>query len=215
MIEYRENGDVAYYEGLSFRRDKRTGYYLNAKTHKRLHVYVWESHNGRVPEGYHVHHIDFDKSNNEIENLQLLTAEEHISLHGKNWTQERYEKQVEILRDRAVPKAAEWHKTESGKEWHKQHYEQTKQAMRKMVEHECEVCGKRFVSTPFAKFCSNGCKSAHRRKTGVDDEIRRCVVCGGEYKANRYSKSKTCSRECRSRIRQYTIRAKEGACACV
>ena len=75
MVQYVDDGDLACFDGLSFRRDKRTGYFLNAKTHKRLHVYVWEYYNGsEVPKGYHVHHKDFNKGNNEIENLVLMSA---------------------------------------------------------------------------------------------------------------------------------------------
>ena len=32
MIQYYEDGDVAVFDNLVFRRDKKTGYYLNAKT---------------------------------------------------------------------------------------------------------------------------------------------------------------------------------------
>lgn len=65
MIQYVDNGDLAIFDGLSFRKDKKTGYYLNAKTHKRLHVYVWEHFNGTIPKGYEIHHKDFNKKNNE------------------------------------------------------------------------------------------------------------------------------------------------------
>ena len=41
------------------------------------HVLVWEQHNGPIPEGYQIHHIDGDKSNNSIENLQLVSALDH------------------------------------------------------------------------------------------------------------------------------------------
>lgn len=34
------------------------------------------------PKIYHIHHIDHDHSNNDIENLQCLTKEEHLKLHG-------------------------------------------------------------------------------------------------------------------------------------
>ena len=76
MIQYYEDGDVAIFDNLVFRRDKKTGYYLNAKTHKRLHVYVWEHFNGKIPRGCEIHHKDFDKSNNEIGNLQMLTKKD-------------------------------------------------------------------------------------------------------------------------------------------
>ena len=52
-----------WFNGIKFTKDDKTGYYLNSSIRKRLHRYVWELHYGEIPEGYHIHHIDFDKSN--------------------------------------------------------------------------------------------------------------------------------------------------------
>ena len=203
MIQYSEDKDVAIFNGLKFRRDKKTGYYLNAKTHKRLHVYIWEYFNGVIPTGYHVHHKDFDKSNNNIENLVLLTAKEHLSLHGNSWDNDRYEQQIKNLNENARPKASEWHKSEAGREWHKEHYEHMKAVLHKQTEFTCKNCGKVFKAQSMGqnKFCSNKCKAAFRRKSGVDNEIRQCEYCGKEFEVNKYAKTRTCSRSCRNKIR--------------
>lgn len=47
------------------------------------HRAVWEYFNGAIPEGRVVHHVDFDPLNNHPENLELLTAAEHIGVHAK------------------------------------------------------------------------------------------------------------------------------------
>ena len=108
-----------FFDGRKFTRDETTGYYLCSSrsangVRKRMHVYVWEYYNGLVPKGFQVHHIDEDKSNNDISNLELLSITEHLSFHGK----ERYEKNSEMmlnnLRQNAIPKAAEWHKSKDG-----------------------------------------------------------------------------------------------------
>ena len=202
-IQYVDDGDVAIFDNLSFRKDKRTGYFLNAKTHKRLHVYVWEYFNGSIPNGYHIHHKDFNKNNNELENLALLTTTEHLKLHGKSWSKERYEQQAEILKEKAIPKATEWHKSEDGREWHKEHYEQMKNKWYKKDDFVCLNCGKTFTAVVSGqnKFCSNKCKSAYRRKSGVDNEKRKCEVCGAEFTTSKYSKAKTCSRKCSNKMR--------------
>ena len=202
MIQYFENGDIAIFDGLAFRRDKKTGYYLNAKTHKRLHVYVWEYFNGEVPKGYHVHHADFNKSNNEPDNLVLLDAKEHMALHGKSWDSARHEKQIKVLIERAIPKAAEWHGSESGRRWHKEHYEQMKDILHQKKVFVCEECGKEFEATDHGsnRFCSNNCKSAARRKSGVDNETRKCEWCGNLFEVNKYAKTRTCCRSCRNKL---------------
>lgn len=202
---------MACFDGLSFRLDKRTGYYLNAKTHKRLHVYVWEYYNGKVPDGYHVHHLDFDKSHNDIENLVILSQKEHLSLHGNAWSEERKEKQREMLIEKAVPKAAEWHKSEAGIEWHKQHYEKMKDKLHVTQKFICEFCGNEFESKKSgAKFCSNKCRAAARRKSGVDDVKKKCERCGMEYVQNKYQKSHYC-KNCLNTVRWETRRLQHGS----
>lgn len=43
-----------------------------------VHRLVWEWHNGPIPEGMVVDHIDQDKSNSRIENLRLLTHSQNL-----------------------------------------------------------------------------------------------------------------------------------------
>ena len=203
MIKYYDDNDFAVFDGLVFRRDKRTGYYLNAKTHKRLHVYVWEYFNGEVPEGYHVHHADFDKSNNEPGNLVILPAKEHISLHGKSWNEERYKRQVDHLTNTMLPAAAEWHGSDAGHQWRREQYKRIKDKLQQKKTFICEQCGKEFESVYHGnnRFCSNACRTANRRESGVDNETRRCEWCGNEFVTNKYSKAKTCCRRCRNFLR--------------
>jgi HNH endonuclease len=47
---------------------------------------IWESHNGPIPKdregrSYEVHHIDGDHGNNDINNLKLVTIQEHYEIH--------------------------------------------------------------------------------------------------------------------------------------
>lgn len=47
-----------------------------------LHRMIWEYYNNKdIPEGYVVHHKDFDILNNDISNLELMSSTEHKSLH--------------------------------------------------------------------------------------------------------------------------------------
>ena len=73
------------YDGLKFCRDDKTGYYLNSTIRKRLHRYVWEKERGEIPEGYHIHHIDKNKANNDISNLALISASgQKMALRERN-----------------------------------------------------------------------------------------------------------------------------------
>jgi hypothetical protein len=63
------------------------GYYmiysneLNNKG-KLLHRLVYEKFIGIIPDNYDIHHIDGNRLNNEIYNLQCLSHSEHIKLHA-------------------------------------------------------------------------------------------------------------------------------------
>ncbi len=50
----------------------------------RAHRLVWEYFNGPIPEGLVVDHIDGDKLNNNIDNLQLLTHGDNTRKHYNN-----------------------------------------------------------------------------------------------------------------------------------
>ena len=41
------------------------------------HRWIWTQVNGDIPNGYDVDHIDFNPSNNNIDNLQLVTRQQH------------------------------------------------------------------------------------------------------------------------------------------
>ena len=48
---------------------------------------IWKEHHGTIPKdefgiNYHIHHIDGDPFNNDISNLQALSAEEHSKVHA-------------------------------------------------------------------------------------------------------------------------------------
>lgn len=42
------------------------------------HVIQWVKHNGPIPDGLEVNHIDVDKENNRLSNLELLTHRENL-----------------------------------------------------------------------------------------------------------------------------------------
>ena len=54
------------------------------------HVFIWLFKEGlwqkgivNTPEGYNVHHVDFDSSNNDPANLVLVTTKEHAEIHAR------------------------------------------------------------------------------------------------------------------------------------
>lgn len=204
MVEYIDNGDLACFDGKSFRRDKKTGYFLSSKPingkRKRLHVYVWEFYNGDVEKGYQIHHKDGNKMNNEIDNLMMMSKKEHINYHAKNISETTKAKLRKNLIEKAIPKAKAWHSSPEGLAWHSEHGKEIFKNL-EYKEYVCTNCGKIFAtkarySDESNRFCCNACKSAYRRKIGVDDVKKICEVCGNEYTENKYKKTTKCP-ECR------------------
>jgi hypothetical protein len=56
---------------------KRVGRYVHIFEHRK----VWEDAHGPIPKGYIVHHINEDKQDNRLENLQLMRRADHNTLH--------------------------------------------------------------------------------------------------------------------------------------
>lgn len=192
------------YDGIRFYQDKK-GYWMSkrmmydgkART-VRLHVYVWEKYNGKIPDGYHVHHKDHDRSNNEIDNLELIEKHEHLRMHG--FEQSEWARQ-NMLKN-AMPAAKEWHHSEAGRAWHSEHGKRVAEKQRdNLITLTCQVCGKEYQTIASqakrSKYCSNRCKSQARRDKKVDNTMRVCPICGKEFSANKYSPAKYCSEECR------------------
>ena len=46
------------------------------------HRAVWEAAHGPIPDGFHVHHNDEDRTNNCLENLTLVSKAEHRRIHS-------------------------------------------------------------------------------------------------------------------------------------
>jgi hypothetical protein len=73
---------VQFYDGKKFTL-RASGYYAMTTDDRMLmHRYVWENEKGEIPEGYDIHHLDCDKSNNSIENLECLPKAEHTRLYS-------------------------------------------------------------------------------------------------------------------------------------
>ena len=131
---------------------------------KRLHRAVWEYHNGPIPAGFHVHHVDGKTRNNQPENLALLEGRAHERSHMRQ--PERRKKSRELIRA-AIAAAPEWHGSEAGKAWHGQHAREYWEHA-PLQEYVCTYCGGRYQSRSVRHtgdtFCCPNHRAAYRRE---------------------------------------------------
>ena len=185
-----------YYHNIKFTLDEKSGYYQNSTIHKSLHRFVWEENNGVIPNGYEIHHIDFNKSNNHISNLIMLSKKEHLEIHSKSLTDEQRQFRRNNMNNVVRPKAIEWHKSKEGLEWHKKHYQKCLKESKPKMKKICVFCGSEFIGYSNSNYCSNKCKSAQRRKSEKDKITVKCIICGNYFSTNKYRPAKTCSKSC-------------------
>lgn len=147
------NGESYYLAGIYFQRKG-----------KRLHRAVWEYHNGEIPTGYHIHHKDGNKHNNNIENLEMVLAKEHNSYHMSQPENVNRSKEAIKIAQKA---ACEWHKSEKAFDFHsrlaKQNWDK-----RTMQTYNCSFCGKEFQTMHMYgahqnHFCHPNCKAKYGR----------------------------------------------------
>ena len=157
------------FNGIKFykRTDNLYWYSTTRVNGKRvyMHKYVWEYYNSTIPKGYEVHHIDLNRDNNNIENLQLLTIKEHKDLHSAlNKSNEETVKKWKGNLKLAIDKAKEWHKSEVGKRWHSEHARNIDYSKINYGERTCIVCGTTYLAkNTKQRFCSQACKSKFYR----------------------------------------------------
>ena len=150
------------FNGKEFKLHKGERYFSRGTT--RMHREVWKFHNGEIPKGYDIHHVDGDTTNNCISNLNLV----HKSLHRRFTGKKRFKDNPEFVKEfhaKGVEAAKEWHKSEEGREWHSKHGKQT-WVNREQSKKKCIVCDKEYETTfpSRSKYCHQNCKAKALRK---------------------------------------------------
>lgn len=180
--------------GVTYHREKHGSYRQVIGVHQAVYEYYY----GEVPKGYHIHHIDCDKSNNLITNLQMLTKTEHIKIHRpKGYDMATHQKKTFICEV-------------CGKEYQAHCSGKNRfcspECRKKQFTKTCEWCGKTFTTgVKESRCCSVSC--AKKLQTKNHREIRTCVICGKTFSAPKSNPQKTCSTECRFKSMAKTKKA--------
>lgn len=76
-------GEPIIFNGRKYWESKQ-GYHVSTKRGMKqlfIHREIWKRQHGSIPEGSVIHHIDHNKSNNHLSNLEIMTLGEHTILH--------------------------------------------------------------------------------------------------------------------------------------
>lgn len=93
------------------RKDGYLRHERDSEGKKRLeHRMVWERNYGKIPPAMQIHHIDGNKTNNIISNLQLVTPLEHKRLHsGCKLINEEWYKPCKVCGEFKKADSVNWH----------------------------------------------------------------------------------------------------------
>ncbi|MCB0033360.1 MAG: HNH endonuclease, partial [Anaerolineales bacterium] len=82
VFSYRKQG-LPQTQKVNYDEDKSYRMLQFGRYRKSEHRFIYQHHTGEELEGvdYHIHHMDFDGRNNQLDNLELVTAEEHAQIH--------------------------------------------------------------------------------------------------------------------------------------
>lgn len=131
--------------GRRWYHNKKDHYYRN-RLGQLMHRAIWVHHNGPIPSGGVIHHVDHDKFNNDISNLRLLgSVAEHAREHAEKWEHPNW----------VANSSSESAQRRARKFWdNRQPHDVT-----------CAECGAVFLSTGMrSKFCTPACKARELRR---------------------------------------------------
>ena len=145
---------------IQFHKDCVTGYWVNNTYRLRLHREKLRLELGLTKEqmeGYDVHHIDKNKDNNEISNLQLINKIKHVTAHAKEQLHTKTVKVCEQCGEEYESSSNVAHKQRFCSEKCKMKWRRANGLDRE--ERVCIYCGKTFTcnKTLPTKFCSKRC----------------------------------------------------------
>ncbi len=184
-------------------------YFKDSNGHYRryipLHRDVWQYYHGEIPESHCIHHIDENKANNDISNLQMMSMAEHCNLHNQKG---RVKKICPVC----------------GKEFELKFpsYEvnccsptcasKIRSKRKPSVEKICPICGKSFrLISPSKKqtYCSKNCAAKVTGRKKATPTTRTCPYCNKTFTVrSASSKQVCCSHECATKLNWQKIKSK-------
>lgn len=184
------------FNGVTFHNDGKKHYRVNIPLHRAVYSYYL----GDIPIGYDIHHIDENKSNNDVSNLQLLSKREHVAIHHRGICYAKTSEKFCVVCGKSITKRNNGRNKFCSSECAaKFNYQQS------LESRSCVICGNTFVCDKHSKTqtCSPTCSLKIRflNYTPVPKtEKRLCVICGKEFESIKSKPTCTCSKSCATKL---------------
>lgn len=121
------------YDGVRW-YERESGYYSNSRR-GLLHRWVWRMERGDIPNGMQVHHVNHNRGDNRIENLELVTRAEHLRIHARD---------------------SEWHRKGAKAAWANAEW-------REFICQHCGGVGRTRTFRKEVRYCSERCRNVASR----------------------------------------------------
>lgn len=182
MIKYKTKvTHYAVFNGVNYYL-RPNGYYSTTKKKhtSALHHAVWEFYGNKIIKGYDIHHKDFDKTNNNIDNLEQLSHEEHARIH--------------MLANDAINKKCK----ECGDSFLSGNTPSSSPLCKPCRNAINKEYKRRWTKEKRERINKKSLEKYHSEEYR---ETRICKLCGKEFSTYKYGPQKLCSRSCASRSR--------------
>ena len=165
--------------------NKHIKIHLNDGSLATEHRYVYVRLKGPLKDGYHIHHVDNDKINNDPSNLEQLTSSEHCAIHSSTPEHLAHLRRIsnripspratEILISVNKQRAGDAHHTRQPGYWTSERRQRNGEVFARHEKaseksKQCEGCGAEFIGCWKRSFCCRNCKArAWRRRKGMPE----------------------------------------------
>ena len=147
---------------IQFHKDNNTGYWVNTSTGKNIRLHreklrIELDLTQEQMKRYDVHHIDGNKDNNDIHNLQLINKVKHATIHAKKQVNEKIIKVCEYCGEEYQSSSNVAHKQRFCSNKCKARYRRAN-GLNNTIR-ICKNCGKEFICDNTSKkvFCTRRC----------------------------------------------------------
>ena len=180
------------FSDLIFDKDHYGHFRKMFSIHRAVYIYYF----GEIPAGYEIHHIDENKSNNDISNLVMLSKSEHQSLHHNGIC---YNKN-KLVKCKNCGKKVEKKDTGRNAFCSKKCRNEFSYKNNQIILH-CKYCGKEFSTWKYSgvECCSPKCAQNLLGETRREE--RQCPVCGKTFETKKSAKKVCCSYSCSGKLR--------------